>query len=157
MMKKSYSKVGKRGVIPVKIDPETSGTGRPRIKWDLAVVESLGYVRASHETLAYILGVSTTTIEREFKKKKSTFVGAYKKGLAQQRRNLVSLLIAKAEGGDTTALIFALKNFCGFADKVENTGEQSLRVVVEGQSQPPRFLQDLTKDRRDRNVSQGER
>jgi hypothetical protein len=156
MSKRKYSKVGDRGVVPVKTESDATGTGRPRIKWELSVVEALGYVKASHETLAYILGVSTTTIEREFKKQKSTFVGAYKKGLAQQRKNLVSLLIAKAEGGDTTALIFALKNFCGFADKVENTGEQSLRVVVEGQAQAPRFLQDLTRDRRDLNVSQGE-
>ena len=143
------------GLVPVSFEDNGNGTGRRRIKWDLQVVEALGYLKASHETLAYILGVSTTTIEREFKKRNSGFVGAYKKGLAQQRRNLVSLLIAKAEAGDTAALIFALKNFCGFADKVESSGEQSLRIVVEGKSEPPRYLRDLTKDRRKLNGCEG--
>lgn len=116
------------------------------------MAEKFGRAGLAQQDIADILSVDLKTVQREFnQKKESEFVLAYKRGAANLRNSLRNKLLDVATSavpskGQVTALIFALKNYCGMADKqeVEHAGEVQVNVTMGGKAfkRPPKWLKE---------------
>ena len=108
--------------------------GRPKIVFDLDLVERLGGLNATLAEIGTLLGCSHDVIQRQMKEKDSQFRVAYEKGKAKLQTSLKRKLVQQAlENNNVVSLIFALKNVCGFADRAEVNVEHSGQVVSEKQ------------------------
>lgn len=83
--------------------------GRPEIQIDPAEVERLASRGLTEDQIARCLGVHYNTL-LERKKKYVEFSDAVKNGKASGLKTIANALFEKAHGGDTTAMIFYLKN-----------------------------------------------
>ena len=75
---------------------------------DLRQVESLAALGLTDEDIALVLGIGERTLERY--KKEPDFWHALKTGKIKADSQVAKKLYEKAMGGDTTAMIFWLKN-----------------------------------------------
>jgi len=84
--------------------------GRPSKykKIDLKQVESLASLGLTDEEIALVLDISRTTLH--YYKKKTEFLNTIKKGKTKADVQIIKSLYDKATSGDTTAMIFWLKN-----------------------------------------------
>jgi orotate phosphoribosyltransferase-like protein len=84
--------------------------GRPSKynKIDLKQVESLASLGLTDEEIAKVLDISRTTLH--YYKKKPKFLNTIKKGKLKADVQITKSLYEKAKSGDTTAMIFWLKN-----------------------------------------------
>ncbi len=89
--------------------------GRPRLTFDLRMVEDLGKIQSTHSELAAVLGVSVDTVERRLKDDEE-FCGAYEKGLENGRSSLRRIQWKAALGGNTTMQIWLGKQYLGQRD-----------------------------------------
>jgi AraC-like DNA-binding protein len=129
------SMIGENGQ-PVFAVIESPRRGPKGFNFPVALAERFGKVGLSYHEIAEILGVSKRTVQREFDKgQKSEFVTAYKKAFAETKFDLRKRLLERTEVSDT-ALIFALKNFCGFSDRPKNDelrdGELTINILQDG-------------------------
>ena len=127
--------IGENGQ-PVFAVIESPRRGPKGFNFPVALAERFGKVGLSYHEIAEILGVSKRTVQREFDKgRKSEFVTAYKKAFAETKFDLRKRLLERTEVSDT-ALIFALKNFCGFSDRPKNDefrdGELTINIIQDG-------------------------
>jgi len=84
--------------------------GRPSKyeKINLKQVESLASLGLTDEEIALVLGISRSTLS--YYKKKPEFLDTLKKGKTKADVQIVRSLYEKAKSGDTTSMIFWLKN-----------------------------------------------
>jgi len=95
-----------------------SGSGRRRIKIDLAEVEKLCALQCTDEEIASFFTVSPRTIER--RKKQPAFAEAMARGKARGRLSLRRSLWGLAAKGNPAANIFLSKNLLGYKDYFSN-------------------------------------
>jgi hypothetical protein len=108
--------------------------GRPKIIFDLDLVERLGGLNATLAEMGTLLGCSHDVIQRQMKGESSEFRVSYEKGKAKLQTSLKRKLVQQAlDNSNVVALIFALKNVCGFADRAEVNVEHSGHVASEKQ------------------------
>jgi len=105
--------------------------GRPKIVFDLDLVERLGGLNATLAEMGTLLCCSHDVIQRQMKGEDSQFRVAFEKGKAKLQTSLKRKLVQQAlENNNVVSLIFALKNVCGYADKQEVNMEHSGQVVT---------------------------
>ena len=108
--------------------------GRPKIVFDLDLVERLGGLNATLSEMGPLLGCSHDVIQRQMKAEDSEFRVAFEKGKAKLQTSLKRKLVQQAlENNNVVSLIFALKNVCGFTDRAEVNVEHSGHVNTEKQ------------------------
>ena len=108
--------------------------GRPKIVFDLDLVERLGGLNATLAEMGTLLGCSHDVIQRQMKEENSEFRVSYEKGKAKLQTSVKRKLVQQAlENNNVVSLIFALKNVCGFADRAEVNVEHSGQVINEKQ------------------------
>ena len=122
--------------------PEVTGKhpgGRPRLTFDLRLVEDLGKIQSTHSELAAVLNVSVDTVERRLKDDPE-FCGAYQKGLENGKSSLRRIQWKNALSGNTTMQIWLGKQYLGQTDRqmtavishqVEEWGKQLEGAPVE--------------------------
>lgn len=94
--------------------------GRNKIELDLVEVEQLSAQGLNEQQVADALGIHQATLARR-KKASASFADALKKGKARGVKEVTNFLFEQAEGGNTSAAIFFLKNRAGWTDKTEQT------------------------------------
>jgi len=108
--------------------------GRPKTIFDLDLVERLGGLNATLAEMGTLLGCSHDVIQRQMKGEESQFRVSFEKGKAKLRTSLKRKLVQQAlEKDNVIALIFALKNVCGFADRADVNVEHSGHIASEKQ------------------------
>ena len=90
--------------------------GRPRLTFDLRLVEDLGKIQSTHSELAAVLGVSIETVKRRLKEDPE-FCAAYEKGLENGKSSLRRIQWKSALGGNTTMQIWLGKQYLGQQDR----------------------------------------
>lgn len=95
-------------------------TGRKRIELDWEKFDTVLQFMPSIQTCAEILGVSHDTIERALLREKGVKFAEYRESkMSKVRVKLVQKALEQAYSGNSTMLIFCLKNLCGWSDKQE--------------------------------------
>ena len=90
--------------------------GRPRLTFDLRLVEDLGKIQSTHSELAAVLGVSIETVKRRLKDDLE-FCAAYEKGLENGKSSLRRIQWKNALSGNTTMQIWLGKQYLGQQDR----------------------------------------
>jgi len=90
--------------------------GRPRLTFDLRLVEDLGKIQSTHSELAAVLGCHVETV-RDRLKHDQEFSAAYEKGLENGKSSLRRIQWKSALGGNTTMQIWLGKQYLGQQDK----------------------------------------
>ena len=105
--------------------------GRPKIGFDLDLVERLGGLNTTLGEMGTLLGCSHDVIQRQMKVDGGEFRVAYEKGKAKLQTSLKRKLVQQAlENDNIASLIFALKNVCGYTDRADLNIEHSGHVVT---------------------------
>jgi hypothetical protein len=91
--------------------------GRPRIQFDLSVVEGLGRIGATAYEMSQVLPASLSTVEHRMADTKSDFSRAYRKGRALLNASLRRKQIDVAMAGNVTMLIWLGKQHLGQQDR----------------------------------------
>lgn len=95
-------------------------SGRPRIEINEDQLKGLCRLKPTKADVAAFFKCSEDTIENRVKELGYANFSAFRdQNMVHTRFALVRKAIQKAESGDNTMLIFALKNLCGWADKIE--------------------------------------
>ncbi len=104
--------------------------GRPRLQFDLRMVEDLGKIQSTHSELAAVLGVSVDTVERRLRDDPE-FCSAYEKGLENGKSSLRRIQWKSALSGNTTMQIWLGKQYLGQRDmhSAELTGADHLPLL----------------------------
>ena len=90
--------------------------GRPRLTFDLRLVEDLGKIQSTHSELAAVLGCHIETV-RDRLRHDPEFSAAYEKGLENGKSSLRRIQWKSALGGNTTMQIWLGKQYLGQQDK----------------------------------------
>lgn len=104
--------------------------GRPRIEFDLTVVEGLGEIGATLDEMATVLPASRATIAARMGDKDSDFWTAYNKGFGDLRMSLRREQIRQAKGGNITMLIWLGKQLLEQRDRHDVSGLSATAVLV---------------------------
>ena len=107
--------------------------GRPRKVLDIELMEKLAYLNCTYEELASVANCSVDTIRREMKRN-ATFSEAVLKGKAEGNISLKRQLRQMALNGNIAALIFDLKNSCGYSDRTTAQIDHNVTEDNEGLS-----------------------
>jgi hypothetical protein len=101
--------------------------GRPRIKIDWHIVNSLCEIWCTGEEIAHVLGCSYKTLNRACKHEfKQGFGEYYKKGSLAGKTSLRRLQWKSAEKGSVSMLIWLGKQYLGQKDKPVDSGSNEL-------------------------------
>jgi len=123
---------GKRLTSPTPASNGKHAGGRPKIVFDLDLVERLGGLNATLGEMSTLLGCSHDVIQRQYKNPESEFCVAYEKGKAKLKTSLKRKLVQQAlEKDNVVSLIFALKNVCGFTDRADVNVEHSGHLITD--------------------------
>jgi hypothetical protein len=98
---------------------------RPKKVIDPETVEKLASMGLSAELIAAVLDVDHRTVERRF-------APILKKGRQARDGKLLAKLYQEAMGGNTAALIFACKAFCGLSERPEIVVNVQQNAVTAG-------------------------
>ena len=115
--------------------------GRPKLEFDLAVVELCGRLACTYQETASTFGCSESTVERRMADEESEFCRSYKKGLAEATMSLRRKQIELAMDGNVTMLVWLGKQLLGQSDKAshrlkrEPDFEPSITVVLHKDSE----------------------
>jgi hypothetical protein len=90
--------------------------GRPKIKFDLALLEELASIQCTDEEIAACLNCSVDTLA-DRKQNDEEFFGAYKRGKEEGKTSIRRMQYKAAEKGNTTMLIWLGKQYLGQSDK----------------------------------------
>ena len=90
--------------------------GRPRLVFDLRLVEDLGKIQSTHSELAAVLGCHLDTVKDRLKNDPE-FCAAYQKGLENGKSSLRRIQWKNALGGNTTMQIWLGKQYLGQQDR----------------------------------------
>jgi hypothetical protein len=104
--------------------------GRPRLEFDLRLVEDLGKIQSTHSELAAVLSVSIETVKRRLKEDPE-FCAAYEKGLEHGKSSLRRIQWKAALGGNTTMQIWLGKQYLSQRDmhSAELTGAKGEPLI----------------------------
>ena len=106
--------------------------GRPKIVFDLDLVERLGGLNATLGEMGTLLGCSHDVIQRQMKIDEGEVRVAYEKGTAKRQTSLKRKLVQQAlENDNIASLIFALKNVCGYTDRADVSVEHSGHLITD--------------------------
>lgn len=105
--------------------------GRPRKTFDIPLMSKLAYLNCTYEELASVANCSVDTIRREMRRNAS-FSEAVLKGKAEGNISLKRQLRQMALNGNIAALIFDLKNSCGYSDKLTSSIDHNVAEPSEG-------------------------
>jgi len=97
-------------------EPRKHPGGRPRLTFDLRLVEDLGKIQSTQSELAAVLDVSIETVKRRLKDDPE-FCAAYEKGLENGKSSLRRIQWKSALGGNTTMQIWLGKQYLGQQDR----------------------------------------
>lgn len=104
--------------------------GRPKLQFDLKVVEGLGGIGATYEEMASVFGCSVDTIRRNMQLE-GEFFESYQKGkssfLMSLRRRQKQIALGDSKSA-ATMLVWLGKNLLGQSDKQEI--EQKIRQQI---------------------------
>lgn len=93
---------------------------RPKIEIPQEKLEALCRLNPTLKDCAAFFQCSEDTIELRAKEfGYASFTDLRAKNMVHTRLNLIRTAVKQAENGNTTMLIFSLKNLCGWADKQE--------------------------------------
>lgn len=97
---------------------------KPKIKIDLAKVESLAANGLTQEQIAAALGISESTLTKR-KRESADFTDAIKRGKAKGIALVTNKLMESIKGGNMTGMIFFLKTQAGWKETTvqEHTGK----------------------------------
>ena len=95
--------------------------GRPRIEFDLSVVEGLGRIGATVNDMVHVLPAGKRTIAERMADPESDFRTAYEKGRSLLNSSLRRKQIQVAMSGNVVMLIWLGKQHLGQQDKVIET------------------------------------
>jgi hypothetical protein len=119
--------------------------GRPRIQFDLSLVEALGRIYATAWEMAAFFGCHESTIYRQLKKPESEFCKAYAKGSSQQNLRLRAKLLEVAMRGNGFILWKLAVHRLGYSEyPPQNVNVQSTAVAG---NTPAIVLDEATKKR----------
>ncbi len=107
---------GRSKILPM---PKARKVGRPRIDFDLSMVEGLGRIGATASEMAHLLPASQSTIEHRMANRDSDFSKAYNKGRAMLNASLRRKQIELAMAGHPTMLIWLGKQLLGQRDRAD--------------------------------------
>ena len=123
---------GNRLTSPKPADNGKHPGGRPKIVFDLDLVERLGGLNATLGEMGTLLDCSHDVIQRQMKADESQFRVAYEKGKAKLQTSLKRKLVQQAlENDNIASLIFALKNVCGYTDRADVSVEHSGHLITD--------------------------
>jgi len=89
--------------------------------FDWEILDKVLQFKPSLSDTSEIMKCSEDLVQMRIKEKSGLTFSAYRdKKMANVRLTLVQKAINMAKGGNKTMLIFCLKNYAGWADKVEN-------------------------------------
>jgi hypothetical protein len=117
--------------------------GRPRLTFDLRMVEDLGKIQSTHRELASVLGASVDTVERRLLDDPE-FRGAYEKGVENGRSSLRRLQWKAASGGNIAMMIWLGKQYLGQREPRPPTAALSAALRQKDAEAWEQFLQGLT-------------
>ena len=107
--------------------------GRPR-KLDDEKDRQLKAILRLKPTLkdcAAFLELDESTIEKHIKKTYNCRFSEFREqNMVHTRFALIRTCITQAQNGNTAALIFALKNVCGWADKQEIESNSKIEIII---------------------------
>lgn len=106
--------------------------GRTRLPFDWDLFDGLCARKMDASDCADLMNISVDTIENRIKEKYPgmTFSEYQNKKMSTTRHKLKNKLLSMAESGNVACLIFALKNWCGMTDKVEEITKESLKPFI---------------------------
>jgi len=93
--------------------------GRPRIEFDLEIVEGLGRIGATAAEMANVLPASQSTIEHRLAARESDFSKSYRKGQGLLKASIRRKQIAVGLAGNVTMLIWLGKQHLGQQDRLQ--------------------------------------
>ena len=104
--------------------------GRPRLTFDLRLVEDLGKIQSTHSELAAVLGCHLDIVKDRLKNDPE-FSAAYEKGLENGRSSLRRIQWKSALAGNTTMQIWLGKQYLGQRDmhSTELTGAEGKPLI----------------------------
>jgi len=104
--------------------------GRPRLTFDLKLVEDLGKIQSTQAELAAVLGCSLDTVKDRLKNDPE-FSAAYEKGLENGKSSLRRIQWKSALAGNTTMQIWLGKQYLGQRDmrSTELTGAEGKPLI----------------------------
>ena len=104
--------------------------GRPRLTFDLRLVEDLGKIQSTHGELAAVLGCHLETV-RDRLRNDPEFCAAYEKGLENGKSSLRRIQWKAALGGNTTMQIWLGKQYLSQRDmhSAELTGAKGEPLI----------------------------
>ena len=105
--------------------------GRPRKTFDIQLMSKLAYLNCTYEELASVANCSVDTIRREMRRNPA-FSEAVLKGKAEGNISLKRQLRQMALNGNIAALIFDLKNSCGYSDKLTGSIDHNVGESADG-------------------------
>lgn len=94
------------------------GPGRPRIEFDLEIVEGLGRIGATAPEMACVLPASQSTIEHRMADRESDFSKRYRKGQGLLKASIRRKQIAVGLAGNVTMLIWLGKQHLAQQERV---------------------------------------
>lgn len=152
--KRTYRKPGQGALVkPKQVKKNPGKPGRRTLVLPVDQAEQWGFLQATHDDMAAMMGIARDRISREFNTEPpSEFVTLYEKGKAKSRLGLRKKMFNKAMDMDQPSIsIFTCKNILGWTDRIDQHQNATVRVVMEEPDKVPRYLQDLTEDTAARN------
>lgn len=105
--------------------------GRPKTEYDISAIEAYGACRATHETMADMLGCSTKTISRLMQDTESDFCRAYKRGFGRTKNRIAQAQVNYALAGNASLLIWLGKQYLGQSDSPIPDDEEHIAIDFE--------------------------
>lgn len=132
----------KSRTVPPPTESKARGqAGRPKIEFDLSVVEGLGRIGATAFEMAHVLPASRSTVEKRMADETSDFCKAYQKGRALLNASLRRKQIQVAMSGNVTMLIWLGKQHLSQQERVsypdfdpEKCTTEQLERIIAGES-----------------------
>lgn len=101
-------------------------------KFDWQILDAMLQFKPKLRFCADYMGVHENTIKDRIKKEKGlTFTEYRDQKMARVKISLMQKAVRMAQDGNTTMMIFCLKNLCGWADKAETTVEATITPAFE--------------------------
>ena len=100
--------------------------GRKKIDIDYDMVQKLSMIQCTQKEIAYILGLSVRTLQRDEK-----FNEIYNIGKENGKMSLRRIQFDIAEKGNASMAIFLGKQYLGQRDVVENSNETQNGVITD--------------------------